>query len=214
VLYNPPGYTPLYANAGRRIFDMTLNFPGPYAVEIAYTVDGLTHTQTVNCDVTNSPAPGSLFSDCTVQKKGGGTDDLDALVDEWIDLLAAVCPDDITFTTGTLWEYTPESFDRRWIADYSIGVAGDGGDPYTPASEYIWTFRTQEGGNMQIRLEEVTISAFGKTAAGAIGGAPGAVVDYLVGDGGWILARDTSYPVVGLYVLRGQNEAIFKKRYR
>jgi hypothetical protein len=34
------------------------------------------------------------------------------------------------------------------------------------------------------------------------------------GTDNWMLARDTSYPIAGMNYLHGQNERIFRKRYR
>ena len=195
---------------------MALNFPGPYGIQIKYLTDGIEHVQNINCDVTNSPEPGETFDNITVRTKDGGSKDLDTAVDEWVALLAPFISDDSEFTVADLFEYTPDSFERRWIASYSLGVDGTNVSPHTPAGEYVFTFRTYEGGVMQIRLEEGPIGTAGRFAMGAYGsGTPlGDLRLYLIGDGGWIIARDTSYPVQGLYMLLGQNEAIFKVRYR
>jgi len=195
---------------------VALNFPGPYGVQIKYLTDGIEHVQNINCDVTNAPEPGETFDNITVRTKDGGSKDLDVAVDEWVALLAPFISDDTEFTVADLFEYTEESFERRWIASYELGVDGTSASAHTPAGEYVFTFRTYEGGVMQIRLEEGPIGTAGRFSMGAYGvGTPlGDLKLYLVGDNGWIIARDTSYPVQGLYMLLGQNEAIFKVRYR
>ena len=194
---------------------MALNFPGPYGIEFSYTVDSLTHRQNVNCSLTTTPDPGISFSDVDVVLKGGGSQQLDEAVDDYIDLVAAIYTTTAEWVNAQLWEYSPLSFERRWIASYTIGVNGDVGSAYTPASEYIITYRTAEGGTMQLRYEEVSISSFAKVAVPTGSGAVAALANYVIGDStGWLLARDTSYPVAGLWILPGQNEAIFKKRYR
>jgi hypothetical protein len=78
----------------------------------------------------------------------------------------------------------------------------------------IFTFRTLEGGLMKINIEEGNRASGISIAAGALTGTEADFVAYVVSDDGWFLGRDTSYPIAALYLHPGQNEAIFKARYR
>jgi hypothetical protein len=115
-----------------------------------------------------------------------------------------------------LYKNTPLSFDRLWISALTISATGTHEEASTPASEYIITFRTFEGGLMQLRYEECPVTSFERVAAGSV--IPGSwqanLLDFVLGASGCFLGRDTSYPIAALYILPGQNEKIFKKRYR
>lgn len=77
-------------------------------------------------------------------------------------------------------------------------------------------FRTKEGGTMRITLQEATQAVGSPVAYGDLGAVRQALVDYveLVAEGAYFLGRDTSYPLAFTRMFPGQNEAIFKKRFR
>lgn len=115
-----------------------------------------------------------------------------------------------TIDRAELWEYTPESYDARFISSYTIGVAGTSGTAAVPASEDIFTFRTAEGGTLRIHLLDV-ITPIGPSIAYAGLGTPSQnLVDQYLASGNIALGRDTSQPIAFLKLHPGQNEAIWK----
>jgi len=197
---------------------MALNFPGPYILEIEYSVDGLTHRQALNCDVDSDQPPGSALSTFDFKTRGGSTVQADTAVEAYAALMKELYTDDCTIDVAHLWYVTPESFDRTWRTSYAIGETGtDAVNTYNKAAEFMFTFRTVEGGHMRLVYEETyTGNDFSKNSVGVLtpSGAYDNVVQFVISTDNWILARDTSYPIAGLYFLRGQNEVLFRKRWR
>jgi hypothetical protein len=187
-------------------------------VDIHYTVDGLEHVQSLNCDCVADVGAGTDFSDWDVYTRVGGTVQLDTAVDAYVVLMKALFTDDCTIDYAELFLYGPNSFVKIWRSVYTIGETGDDTvNTYTKAAEFTFTFRTQEGGNMRLVYEETyTANDFSKSPVGLLtpAGAYDNMVQFVVGADNWILARDTSYPIQALYFLRGQNEHIFRTRWR
>jgi hypothetical protein len=193
---------------------MTLNFPGPYQVDLHYTIDSIDHTAKLNCRLLEIPDPGITFDEVHVVTKVSGNTLLDSAVDDLIDLLKLHFAADCEFVNAELYACNPWNFDRIWLGSYAIGVVGTHAGVYSPASEKVHTYRTQEGGILKITLEETTIDFFAKTSLGAASSYEASLRDFIVSDANWILARDTSYPIAALNLLYGQNEVIFRRRYR
>jgi len=194
---------------------MTLNYPGPYQIELVYTVGGLTHRQRINCDCEEYwYTPGTPFSSIRIIRKDASLDYADDVVDEYINVIKELCASDLTWVSAELFKVAANSFDKTWISSYAIGVAGTGTSSYVPAGELIFTFRTEEGGTMKMTLEEGNRASGVSIPAGSLTGTEAAFVAYVVAADTWILARDTSYPIAALWLHPGQNEATFKKRFR
>lgn len=193
---------------------MAFNFPGPYQVIIEYTVDGLTHNLALNCDVVGDPAPGTVMSSIDVVTRGGGSDTIITAVEDLVTILKQWYTAADTFVKFDLWKYTPYSFDKLWISTHSLAISGTSGSSTVKAGELIFTARTQEGGLWKLTLEESVVGTFEKTAWGAVGGTAATLLALVEGTDNWMLARDTSYPIAGMNYLHGQNERIFRKRYR
>lgn len=203
---------------------MTLNFPGPGECRIFYSAtiaDGgtLMHTQRLNF----IPGPGEgleagqPFNTINVQLREGLPVSLKACVDGWV---AAMQPlFDVTgntFAYAECWAYTPGTFDARFVSAYNIGLNGTNSSPGAPiaAAQQIYTFRTEEGGILKINLLENKIGTGFPQTYTQLGPSSKTLVDYVLSGNNWIVARDTSYPFAFKNLFPGQNEKLFKKRYR
>lgn len=194
---------------------MADNFPGPYQMRVFYAVQGRSHVQNINCDVIGTPAIGTAFADITLVTKDAVGIAADTAVDEWVDLIdGRLATVDAVINRAELWKYTDLTDLSTFVSSYSIGVAGANGIATKPASELIMTFRTQEGGIMRIVIEESTAVVGAKQPYPPSDAGDQAIMDYVVASDTWMLAKDTSYPVVALNFLPGQNERAFKKLYR
>lgn len=194
---------------------MAQNFPGPYEVEIEYVVGDLRHIHRVSCDVVSAPAPGTDPTLIELQTKGGTPKTLDAAIDEYIPLVQPFfSASDASFVGYNFWKYEPQTFDRSFITTAQIGLNGTNPSPYVKAGQGTYTFRSSEGGRMRLTWLEHSLEGFFVTEFADLGADASAYMSYVLSSGGWILARDTSYPIVGLRQLRGQNEVIFRKRFR
>lgn len=198
---------------------MTLYYPGPFEVRIGYTVTigslPINHVQRLNCDVTSNPAPGTAFSAITVTKQGGGTQNLNTAVDNWVlKLKAKYNGADCTITHAELWKYVANSFIASFISDYVINVTGTAGGGTMLAGQGIYTFRTVQGHTMKVSLMEPVLTPAAPVVYTNLFTADKDIVDrILASDNSWI-ARDNSFPFAFLRYFPGENEAIFKKRLR
>lgn len=201
-----------------------LNYPGPYQIRLKYstTPTGLVpiqHTARYNINLTGPtpPAGGTLFSALTVIRRDGIPQTLQSYVDAWVALLRPLLASAANNTVdyAELWYYTPGTFNAQFISTYSIALAGTNAGTATGAAEKIMTFRSQEGGIMKLYFEELAASAGGvpDTPPFAVG-AEDAIQVFVSGVTNAWLAADTSYPFATIALYPGQNEALFKKRFR
>lgn len=200
---------------------MALNYPGPYQLRIYYTVGpgaapDLLHVCQLNVDPVSAPDLGDAFADIDIKARTAAARDLETIVDEFVALLVPIFySGDSLFTHAELWKVDALSFDMTYVSTYAINEAGTDADPAVPASQTILTFRTYEGGIMKISLQETTIGSGASQAIVVGAGEINAIAAYCTADAdSFFLARDTSYPFIGLEMHPGQGEAIFKKRYR
>jgi hypothetical protein len=122
-----------------------------------------------------------------------------------------------TFTTYigyNVWKYTPGTFVRTFITGVTLGTNGLSANPPQPAHQDILTFKTQEGNEMRLVFLETVLTFQGIDNAPLADANMDALFDYVIGTNNWIVARDTSYPIVQFNWLGGQNEKTFKQRYR
>lgn len=193
---------------------MANNFPGPYEVEITYFVDGLNHTQRLNCNVDGNPDVGDLPGTIDVVARDLSLIALDTAVNDWILLIRELFPSDMAWVGYSLWKYADLTNDRTFITSGVNSTVGQTSPPETPAHQVTFTFRTVEGGTMRIVLLETSQSNQTRVPYALTSAPKQAIFDYVTDPTGWILARDTSYPIVALNYIGGQNEAVFRSRFR
>jgi len=190
---------------------MAINFPGPWGLRIFYVVSGRDHKTEFSLQIAPEPDPGDPFSAVTVIRKDSSTDPLDVVTDEWIALLRPK----FSSATGTilraeLWKYVFESFDAVFYGTYDISLAGTNTVAVSPASQGIYTFRTQEGGVFKLDILDTSDIPSPPQVYTALAGVDQDIVDYLLSSENPFIARDTSYPLAFLRFLPGQNERLWK----
>jgi hypothetical protein len=199
---------------------MTMNFPGPYEVRFKYDVNiggkVLTHQARFSLVIPVAPDPGDPFSGIDVELSGGGSDNLaDIVVDTWNVLKPFMDDTGAECTVVELWKYTAGTFNADYITTYALNSHGSDEGASVAASEHIWTFRTTGGGIFKVTLLETNYGWGVSTPYGSASADNQAVMDYFShATLAPYVARDNTYPFVPLYVHPGQNEAVFKKRYR
>lgn len=196
---------------------MSLNFPGPYTVKIFYDVAGYDHVLNLNVAFATPPAVGALFSAIYPLTDLGTTSAGSLQV--WVDLLITdlkplFSAAESAFRTAELWKNIPDSFAATFVSSYNISVAGTAAGSYTPASQEIYVWRTKEGGTMRLTLME-TIDTVGQSQAYVdLSAGRKTLVDNNFGSPSVWLGRDTSYKLAFLRMHPGQNEKMFRVRYR
>ena len=121
-----------------------------------------------------------------------------------------------TFNFGELWYCVPDSFEQNFIGVQDISLAATGSGNGIPAGQNVFTFRTREGGSMRINLMEAPRNYGTKVSYTSMTTAEKDFCDFVTDNvnEGWFLGQDTSYPFATIALYPGQNEALFKKRYR
>lgn len=194
---------------------MALNFPGPQEVRLFYTKAGLAHEARYNVECTTPPAPGTLPANINLVTENVPALNLTTTITSWVALLRPLfSASDVTFDFFELWSYDPVTHLATFICTDTLALAGTNGGAGTQGSQLIFSFRTSEGNNMRLSLME---AAVGTTAVLGYAGLPAAekaVVDFVLSTDHWMRPRDTSWPRAFIRALYGQNEALFKKRYR
>lgn len=195
---------------------MASNFPGPYEVEIFYTVDGLQHIQRLNFDATTELFPGDDADVETMVTRGGVvTPSIGVAVEAWTTLAGARFDQNSgDWDSFNVWKYTPGTFDRIFITSEQITSIFSGGTVSRESQQDIYSFRTQEGGVMRVMLMETRSISVDCVNYGDAGSQEQDIVDFIVSEENWMLARDTSYPIAFVRVCGGQNEKTFKQRHR
>ena len=206
---------------------MAINFPGPYELRIFYTSPDITpggsleHEQRLNIDIDTPPSPGAEFSSMDVVSPGSiSLPTLDEVVEDYLTVLAGLHDDETTFERVELWHYPVEqSFESNFVSTYQPTVdTGTSTFPAVAASQQILTFRTTEGGIMKVSVMEGVVGPGRRTTYAAAITEVKALFDFVLSGGSGyeavFLGRDTSYPFAPIAFFPGQNEALFKRRYR
>lgn len=201
-----------------------LNYPGPYQVRMFYSTTPtgfptLQHQARYNIDLTPSGAiaPGTLFSAISIKRRDAVAETLQAYVDRWVVLVKAMMATaaNNTIDYAELWYYDPGTFNAAFVSAYAINVAGTNAGTATGAAEKIMTFRTIQGGTMRLHFEEMAASSGGAPDTPPFALGPDDAIQVMVSGvtNAW-LGADTSYPFATIALYPGQNEALFKKRFR
>lgn len=206
---------------------MALNFPGPYELRLFYTTSALTggtitHVQHLNIALVEPVAQGTDFSAITIEDKGGPAPGilLDFVVEAYLAVIAPLFNSGFSFDEVQLWKYpTAQSFDSEFWSTYGPPTAQpSSGAAAQLNGQSIMVLRSSEGGTMKFNLMETISAQDLPRAYSGMAAAWQAVADFLLTGGTGFdapfLARDTSYPFAVSKLFNGQNEALFKRRYR
>lgn len=199
---------------------MTANFPGPDLVELLYSVQpsgfaNITHRANLNCELAQDYAPGTAVTAMNVLLRSGSTSPLNSALSNWAALMDNVYnSSEATIIGANIWRYTPQSYERTFISSYSLGVNGASGTSTNVAWQNTLTFKTQEGGEMRLVFLESVSGLRGVDNFPFVDASFDAIADFVISANNWILGKDTSYPIAAFNHLGGENERVFKKRYR
>lgn len=200
---------------------MALNYPGPYGLRMFYSTIVsnviIQHVAQYNIDLVEDPAPvGDPFSGYTAITRDAANMALDDYCDAWVALLRPIFSNAAgnTIDYFELWRYEPESFDATFLSSYSIGLAGTSASALVVAAQDVWTWRTGEGGVMKLNFME-TVHVAGVADTPPLASAPLiAIYDFVIGPDNAFIGRDGGMPFAMIARYPGQNEALFKQRFR
>jgi hypothetical protein len=157
--------------------------------------------------------PATLFP---LMRDGTHIKNLEDCCVEWGTLLAAAYSDggESSIDFAEIWKYDVGTFDASFITSVPMAFAGLRTAAPVNSSQMIMTFRTTAGGIAKLSFMESPNGGnlpdappFAETSLDDIADA------FISGDFPWV-GRDGGFPFVTLRLFPGQNEALFKLRFR
>lgn len=195
------------------------NYDGLYELRLYYTsqpagFQEITHRHTVDVNVFGTPDPGVVFEDIIVKRASGAEVDLQVVTDEYVALLRPLFSTTQTITLAELWHIPEGTTNAQFIAAYSIAEAGTSGNDENPAYQGTLTFRSTGGGTMRLQYMEIPLASQLREPYPTGNAIVNNIFAYVVSSNSPFLARDNTRPFAAMNFSGGQNEALWRKRYR
>lgn len=197
---------------------MAQNFPGPYEVDYSILVTGITHHLRLSCVALGSPLPGTAPALVNLQTRAGTPQTLQICAQSLWNFLRIPFHNSVTLTGFTLWRYPiAGSLQKDFVTSGVVtNPAGASTSATTLAHQQTLSFRSANGGVMKVVMLESAYSGNARNTliSNGSGSSEQQIAAYLLSSAGWAIARDDSFPIVPLFSVGGQNEAIYKIRFR
>lgn len=197
------------------------NFDGLYELRIFYstTPTGLSqmlHRLTIDLMIEGDPAPGTAFADIDVTMRSSAVMPLsDWLMDPgfFMEYLVDCYPVVAEFPTAELWFIPEGTYDATFISAFEVGLVGTSVTPSVAAQQTTFTFRSIGGGTARLQLMESSFSGNTRQTP-PFSAVANALSIFATSLSSAILARDNTYIFARIAQNDGQNETLFKKRFR
>lgn len=189
-----------------------------YQVRLFHAVQGITHVYKYwGIPTTFSASPGGAMGDYSMQVRASASRPVDDLVEEYLDVFSGSFFDDSVFPAVELWRYEANSlngvFLSAMVPTEQPSVVGTA----VPASSRVYTARTTSG-----RIAKL-VSIEGRTDSNSL--IPWEVSEigssserlgwwFTQSADSWMVDREGGFPIAALRLGSGQNEAVWRKRYR
>lgn len=189
-----------------------------YQTRIFVLVDGLTHVQRYrHIPINFSEAAGQPADQYEVQQRDFNVTAWDAAVENFLTNWVGQFNTDCTFFSAELWKYAAGSNDAIFLSAFAPTTQPTSGGTYTPAAESIFTARTALG--HIVRFIEIEGRATGSAiipwvADNAGNSTEKLAYDVTVASDSTIVDREGGFPISALRISNGQNEAVWRKRFR
>lgn len=160
--------------------------------------------------------PGMPFDAILTILGSGSGSTLDIAANDLLDLLLPFWRPTTEFSRVELWKYGAEpSTDKTFLSVLELaepGTAAAGSD--TAAQQETMTLRTIDGGTMRVQLMEPVSSLTSKQNPPFSPAHFDALRTYLIGTNHPFVGRDNTRPLAAIAWGSGQNEKLFRKRFR
>lgn len=190
--------------------------PGPFLLDFPYVQTGQAHHLTINVDMVGDETIGISPTVATLRSKGAGPLILSGAANAFWAIMRLFMPSSTIANSFVLWKYNGTNLDKTFISGGTL-TTPNGGSIGTAvlASQLIMSYRSGGGnlGKLVVNDTVITTNVYGPLGGGLIGETV-AVRSYLLSDDCVVMARDRSFPVAGLNEAAGQNEKLWKRRYR
>lgn len=195
------------------------NFDGEYELRIFYTSQPagfaeIEHRHTIDVNVNNWPEPGTEFDSVFVERRDSTTSSLEVIVDEYVALLLVLFAQTQTINRAELWHIPEGTTNGQYISSYPIGESGTNTADENPAYQGTLTFRSIGGSTMRVQLMELPLASNLREPYPTGNAMLNNIFAYVAGTTSGFLARDNTPPFAPMNYSGGQNEALWRKRYR
>lgn len=195
------------------------NFDGQYEVRIIYTTTPsgfpeMQHTLTFDVLPDETPSIGTPFSDILVGVRDGLGLNLSDVIDDFVAGMIGIYPSTANIVRAELW-YIPEgTFAGTFVSVYDITEVGTAVTGSQIAQQTTLTFRSIGGGSGRLQFMECSVAGNNKEAYPYANTAIRAIADYVTAPANPIVARDNTFFFANINCSHGQNERLWRKRYR
>lgn len=198
---------------------MAQNFDGVWELRIFYTTTPtgflpMQHRHTLDVRVVGEPTVGTAFGSIPVELAAGGTTDLENVVTNYTALLDDLFSTGDTIDFAELWKIPEGTYDATWVSTMSIGVPGTSTLAAGPAYQMTITFRTAAGGIARAQFMETWYADNGRFPFPTSSGDVNDVAAFVAGENSPFVGRDNADILIALAYNSGQNEKLWRKRYR
>lgn len=195
---------------------MARNFPGPYELEYTLLINGRTSLIRYSVVVTNSPSVGAPLSDFLLRLKNTTTRNAQQCANDFWSRARALYNSGVSCTGVTLWRYRPNSLAKDYMTAAPVtNPNGLSNQPTNLGGQVIMTFRSGAGGIAKLVFLETPYTSNGIESFSPTATTPHQLLaQYAVSGDSPIVARDNGFLVTGIRILFGQNEAIWRRRFR
>lgn len=191
---------------------MALNPILPYLIRVEYLVDGLFHKLDVGVDTVGEPPVGGDPDDIQIVAKSLAAEIslTEAANDVWGDLRPFLHTS-VLANTFTFWKTNPFNGVLELLSAGPLASPnGVSSTAYVPAQQATWTFRCGGGTIKKVVLQEVSIP--GNSRAPQNPADPFTI--YSISSDSVLMSRGRGFPIQPLNLSVGQNEQIWRARYR
>lgn len=195
------------------------NYDGMWELRFRYTttptgMPALEHRLTLDVRMNQAGDVGGEFSDFELRQKNGLFISLESYIILLSDVLGDVYNTTSEFGAVELWNYPATSTDATFYSVRTLGLAGTQAGNAQPAQQATMTFRSQNGGIARLQMMEAWFAGNAFEYAPFANPLWSILADFLVAPESPVVARDDGYLVAPLKLSHGQNEKLWRKRYR
>jgi len=197
------------------------NFDGLWELRIFYTTTptGFTplehrHTIDVAVQPDDGVSPGDPFSAFYVDARSGATFSLGDWTDDYVTGLKPFFHTSVDFSRAELWKIPEGTFDATFWSTYDLSTNGTSATASAPANQVTMTFRSATGGGARIQLMETSLNGDSKVSFPSSNTPANTLSSFAIDPDSPIKARDNGYLIGRINLAIGENEKLWRKRFR
>lgn len=196
------------------------NYDGVHELRLFYATtpageEEMTHRLTFDVLPDTPPSPGADIAAIECQTKGGALALLGTwYLDDFLPLLQACYPATANFFLLEMWQIPEGEYNGTFIGSLELSEVGTNGTGSTVAQQTTFTFRSIGGGIARLQLMESSFSGNLKQTPPFATATANNLTQFLNGNDSLMIARDNTPLNARLRQSDGQNEKLWRKRFR